>query len=508
MQPIHNEDHVLLLNGDVFNAAPSAGEADISWLSSEIDNRQTEEDLLNLFKVIKGPYSCVIYKKSSRTLYFARDSLGRNSLIMGHYEGIFYVTSVNGYGLRNDAVEVPPLGVYACDLDNRSISLHRWTDDILEIDYYRERIEEIEKYFHNRDVKFSLSDITINPKWLQSNPKADPSFRFDDLLKDMLQSDSLDVFTHLLENTEVANAVHTFVRLLSTSVRDRISHTPGLCTNCPRSLLPSCEHAKIGILFSGGVDCTLLAVLADRLIDPQLPINVYNVAFEKPSNKAEQPNWNVPDRVSALEALEELRAINPDREWNLSEVNVHRKTVDHELVNTVSHLVYPLTSVLDESLGGALWFASGGGTDSKSSPEHCCRVLLIGSGADELLGGYTRHRTAFRRTGSVEEELIHDWHRLPSRNLARDDRVIADNGVTPRAPFVEEEFVAFVRSLHPMQRCFHGLAEGLGDKLLLRLAAFQVGLQATATRRKRALQFGSRIADSRQNAKDKSKLLE
>lgn len=141
---------------------------------------------------------------------------------------------------------------------------------------------------------------------------------------------------------------------------------------------------------------------------------------------------------------------------------------------------------------------------------------MIGSGADELFGGYTRHRNAFLREYEgveltpferLENELEFDFNRLPSRNLARDDRVIGDNGVTARSPYLEEDFVYFVRSLHPFQKCYHGLEQGVGDKLLLRLCGFRLGLRDAASLKKRAMQFGSRIADRKQNAKDKSEML-
>ena len=135
----------------------------------------------------------------------------------------------------------------------------------------------------------------------------------------------------------------------------------------------------------------------------------------------------------------------------------------------------------------------------------------MGSGADELFGGYTRHRNAFTRSNenweALKEELHLDWVRLPSRNLARDDRVIGDHGITVRAPYVQEEFSKFVRNLEPYQKCYHRLDQGVGDKLLLRLCAFNLGLRDVTVMKKRALQFGSRIADSKQNAKDKSLLL-
>lgn len=142
--------------------------------------------------------------------------------------------------------------------------------------------------------------------------------------------------------------------------------------------------------------------------------------------------------------------------------------------------------------------------------------MLIGSGADELFGGYTRHRNAFvRQYGGVEStpferlenELEFDFSRLPSRNLARDDRVIGDHGVTARSPYLEERFVHFVRSLKPYQKCYHALEQGVGDKLLLRLCGFRLGLRGATSLKKRAMQFGSRVADRKQNAKDTSESL-
>lgn len=112
--------------------------------------------------------------------------------------------------------------------------------------------------------------------------------------------------------------------------------------------------------------------------------------------------------------------------------------------------------------------------------------------------------TPFER---LEKELDFDFNRLPSRNLARDDRVIGDHGVTARSPYLEENVVHFIRSLKPYQKCYHILDQGVGDKLLLRLCGFQLRLKGATTLKKRAMQFGSRVADRKQNAKDTSELL-
>ena len=244
-----------------------------------------------------------------------------------------------------------------------------------------------------------------------------------------------------------------------------------------------------------------------------------NVAFEGVSKNGlkVQIDYEVPDRKSAKSTLKELELICPNRKWNLVEINVTREELQEYLKSTICNLVAPLNSILDEDLGAAFWFASRGigllnGVEY-SSP---CRVLLYGSGADELFGGYTRHRNVFARRGdkSIQDcytdlgkELDFDWERLPTRNLARDDRVICDHGLTGRSPYVQEDFTAFVRYLRPSQLFCHTLEQGKGDKLLLRLSGYLLGLRNSSVLKKKALQFGSKIANSKQNAKDASMYL-
>lgn len=312
----------------------------------------------------------------------------------------------------------------------------------------------------------------------------------------------------------VSHSIHStcdnIIALLSKSVQERINLTPNYCKVCAKSAQNiECQHCKVGILFSGGLDCSIIAILADKFVDPSLPIDLFNVAFESVRRDKSQNclkkeiNWNVPDRITAKETFEELKSLHPNRIWNLVEINVCRDELQNELQNRLKDLVSPLRNILDESLGAALWFAARGIGEVHQTPYSSkCRVLLLGSGADELFAGYTRHRNTFRRGGldALTEELELDWVRLPNRNLARDDRVIGDHSITARAPYLQEEFVQFVRSLSPDQRCNLNLEQGIGDKLLLRLCAYKLGLSKCSTFKKRALQFGSRIADRKQKA--------
>lgn len=126
------------------------------------------------------------------------------------------------------------------------------------------------------------------------------------------------------------------------------------------------------------------------------------------------------------------------------------------------------------------------------------RVLLIGIGADELLGGYARHRTARARRGAdgVRAEMLKDLERLWTRNLGRDDRIVADHGREARHPFLDEDVLEFVGRLPMGLLAFgpEGEARPAPDKWLLRQVAADRGLHHCARFRKRAIQFGSRIA--------------
>ncbi|GFS25505.1 asparagine synthetase domain-containing protein 1 [Elysia marginata] len=214
--------------------------------------------------------------------------------------------------------------------------------------------------------------------------------------------------------------------------------------------------------------------------------------------------FDVPDRQTGRTALSEL---NPKRKWNFVEINVTQAELQSVRQSHISRLIYPLRTVLDDSIGCAVWFAARGkGTVNTPRTENGhqdsqafhsqAQVLLCGMAADELFAGYSRHRATFNKEGwsGLEKEIEEELWRISARNLGRDDRIIADHGKEARFPYLDENFVEFVSKIPLHKRVDLNYPRGIGEKLLLRLCAHSLGLVRTACQAKRAIQFGSKIA--------------
>ncbi|GMH90669.1 hypothetical protein TL16_g11835 [Triparma laevis f. inornata] len=123
------------------------------------------------------------------------------------------------------------------------------------------------------------------------------------------------------------------------------------------------------------------------------------------------------------------------------------------------------------------------------------QIIYTGHGADELLAGYGRHRTAYLKGGykEVTKVLKNEVGRLWERNLGRDDRCISSGGKEARFIFLEDGFVEFIQSLDVTFIADFELGQGVGDKRILRRYAEELGLKECGNLVKRAMQFGSRI---------------
>ena len=108
------------------------------------------------------------------------------------------------------------------------------------------------------------------------------------------------------------------------SIRTRtIPQTHSLLHNLVREATP-----RVAVLFSGGLDCSVLAFLIHTLLSPSESIDLVNVAFENPRAVAAQniKPHNVysmcPDRITGRAGWEELKSLSHrnGRNWRFIEV--------------------------------------------------------------------------------------------------------------------------------------------------------------------------------------------
>ena len=266
-------------------------------------------------------------------------------------------------------------------------------------------------------------------------------------------------------------------------------------------------------MFSGGLDSTVIAALA--LEAGVTELTLLTVSFIDVPTTTTTTTINAvthttaADAIAAEQSYRELCRIYPR-----ATIHFRHSIVDWETVQSVEEQIRTLahpktTTVMDVNIATALWFAAStavvttGPDKNHPSPDtddsaHCPspRILLSGLGADELLGGYGRHRNAYHRGGydELQQELQLDLDRLWERNLGRDDRILSDTSKEVRFPFLDPNVVRVVQSIPLQYVVDYSLEGGVGDKRILRLVAQQLGLATAASAVKRAIQFGSRIS--------------
>ena len=315
----------------------------------------------------------------------------------------------------------------------------------------------------------------------------------------------------------------------------------------PPSIGRTCD-SRIAILFSGGLDCTVLARITHDLLPIAQNIDLINVAFENPrtvqaaqfakikqgkvknqgnvDNMANSeivvPSYEAcPDRETGRKAHEELQRVCPGRHWRFIAVSEDLMSgnsylfykVNIPYVETMEHrtkvieLLHPHNTEMDLSIGYAFYFAARGvgiasdQANASTTYRTPARVLLSGLGADELFAGYTRHATAFRRKGfsGLLDELEVDINRLGKRNLGRDDRVISHWGREARFPYLDESLIKWALGRPVWEKCGFGMTDASQSphiepgKKLLRLLAEELGMHSVAREKKRAVSLLVRV---------------
>ena len=383
-----------------------------------LDACQSLNDIVKVFELIEGPWAFIYFQKSSQVIWFGRDYFGRRSLLMSVSSNHLKIGSVT---TRHDSLSDSwfelPTGIYCLNCDDK-------LQNIVQIPWRsifsgKVKMEKSELDFIYHCDCFLNSPISTNYSGVK--PSCSPCYEVESCNADDDQK-AIDQLVDICNHRNLWSISEKLNNVLEKALRRRT-----------RILENWKGSSKVGVLFSGGIDCSVIALLAHRTTPLNEPIDLLNIAFEMTSNNSicdeEKNSFNVPDRITGLSSFKELQKLCPNRVWNFVEINITVEELRRIRSHRIADLTYPKQTVLDDSIACALWFASRGEGiihgKGKEVYKSTARILLCGMGADEQLGGYSRHRTVYTRSSDferVEEEIKMEVERISSRNLGRDDR--------------------------------------------------------------------------------------
>lgn len=501
-QPIHNHNHNLILqfNGELYNLEclqSNDTEFIMERLVYNISSSNRNDGILKTITDLNGEFAFTIYDLLESKLYFGRDYIGRRSLL---------------YNIDNlDSLESGSEIIISSLPPGHSNSFKECKSNEIKVFNFKDLILNTVYYESLWDKYGSSNNLNFNP--------VSSLFNFEKPLDDKL----LKLFETLNDACYIRQSTI-------------------------QPLHPDIKEANIGILFSGGLDCTILAALISKNLQevPNSKIDLITVGFDNPRTNLKASES--PDRQLSKKSWFHLCKLfnNDNFSIRLIEMNVDYK---EWLVNKkrVEKLMYPCNTEMDLSIAIAFYFASKCDNGLKldlNDPtvmweefkldeskymniqkgyKSYAKVLFSGLGADELFAGYSRHESVFNslikpddpgyneqrldKYNDLSDSLIYDIKIIHERNLGRDDRVISSWGKELRYPYLDEKFINYVvNEVEPNLKLYFDWelvkTKKKGEKLvmkpirkwILRELAEYLELYWVKDELKRAIQFGAKSA--------------
>jgi asparagine synthase (glutamine-hydrolysing) len=251
------------------------------------------------------------------------------------------------------------------------------------------------------------------------------------------------------------------IRLADTGVVDSLA---GLLSKVLSKMIH--RQRRIGLLFSGGLDSSILAKLSKDL-------GVECLLYCAGTSSSR-------DMVNAKRMSVALDMKLVQKEISYEEIAQH--------VSTVVRIVES-TDMIRVSTSLPIYFAV---MESAKEGEE---VMLHGQGADELYGGYERYEKTLVREGyaSARSEMLKDVKNL-ANIMPQYDQIGGSASVEMLAPFLDTSVVRFSLGI-PIQLKLHQDGLRVTRKFVLHKVASRIGIPTgVLPKEKVAVQFGSGVA--------------
>jgi len=246
-------------------------------------------------------------------------------------------------------------------------------------------------------------------------------------------------FKIIKKNTKLDESVQELMQILDNSVKKRI------------------PYIEFGLLFSGGIDSVILALLLKKLKKKF----ICYIAYVK--------------EIGESKDLVYAKKIAKEHNLKLKTVAVSKKQVE----KTIPEIVNLIESSNPIKVGVALpiYFAS------KKAKEDKLKVILSGLGADEIFAGYSRFKESNNITLDSKNLLL----QMHENDLYRDDIITMENNIELRLPYLDHDVIRFSLGLKDSFKI-----NSKENKIILREVGRILGLKEEYYKRKKmAAQYGS-----------------
>ena len=300
-------------------------------------------------------------------------------------------------------------------------------------------------YSHNNGFSFAsekkvlekLGFLDIN----ELNPRKILIYDIKENKIEFIERPFFDITHEIKDNKD--KIIEQLDKLLTGSIRKRV------------------PKRKFGLLFSGGIDSTLIAFILKKL---GYKFTCYTAALDDPD--MEEPK----DLQSSKKVAKEL--------------NLDLKIIRIKLKDIEKHLKTIIPLIEDSNVvkaGVALTFYAA----CKQAKKDGCKVIFSGLGSEEIFAGYERHKNSL----NINKECVSGLLKMYERDTYRDDVITMHNNLELRVPFLDKSLIEYSLRVPASYKM-----NDSHKKVILRELAEKLKIKKEfAWRKKIAAQYGSKF---------------